>query len=104
MFCAKELIENGSTLVSYLLVEPLVYYEEGVGRVSVYRKTISPYDRRYAWITLERFKSILESKKTEDIKLYSYKKETKNIKINEVLLKKLFNENGMVCPKWNSQV
>lgn len=47
-------LNDGCTLMSYLLVEPLAYYENGVGRISLYRTTISSYYGEYGRQTLSR--------------------------------------------------
>lgn len=57
--------EKGGVRFSFLLVEPLCVYGRGVGRISVYRSTISTYDQRYAWLTLARFYYMYEHQKSD---------------------------------------
>lgn len=104
LYDAQDYIDDGCTLISYLIVEPLIYYAEGVQCISVYRRTISAYDNGYAWKTLARFKSILETEPKEDINTYSYNNETKRIQTNEQALQKLFIDNNIVSSKWDSKV
>lgn len=60
-FRAAELLdEEGEVRFSYLLVEPLCMCDKGVGRISVYRATVSSYDQYYAWLTLARFNYMIE--------------------------------------------
>ena len=101
LYDAQDYIDDGCTLISYLLVDPLVYYEDGVGCISVYRRTISAYDSGYAWKTLARFKSILETEPKEDINSYTYENQTKRIQTNEDALKKLFVENNIISSIWD---
>lgn len=54
-------LNDGCKLISYLLVEPLAFYEKGVGRISVYRPTISTYHPTYAGMTLARFLAVSRS-------------------------------------------
>jgi hypothetical protein len=63
-FIAADILnEKGGVRFSFLLVEPLCVYGRGVGRISVYRSTISTYDQRYAWQTLARFYYMYEHQK-----------------------------------------
>lgn len=100
----QDCIDDGCTLISYLLVDPLVYYEGGVGCISVYRRTISAYDSGYAWKTLARFKSILDTEPKEDVNFYSYENQVNRIQTNEDALKKLIADNNIVSSKWDSKV
>ena len=104
LYDVQDYIDDGCTLISYLLVDPLVYYEGGVGCISVYRRTISAYDSGYAWKTLARFKSILETEPEKDINTYTYENETKRIQTNADALNKLFADNNIVSSKWDSKV
>ena len=104
LYDVQDYIDDGCTLISYLIVEPLIYYAEGVQSISVYRRTISAYDNGYAWKTLARFKSILETEPKEDINTYYYNNETKHIQTNEEALQKLFADNNIVSSKWDSKV
>ncbi len=64
-FVATDILkENGGVRFSFLLVEPLCVYGQGVGRISVYRSTISTYDQRYAWLTLARLYYMYEHQKS----------------------------------------
>lgn len=92
-------IDDGCTLISYLLVEPLVYYEKGVSCISVYRRTISAYDNGYAWTTLARFKSVLETEPKEEINSYTFNNETKRFQVNEEALNELFTSNHIIASK-----
>lgn len=103
LYDVQDYICDGCTLISYLIVEPLIYYEKGVQYISVYRKTISAYDSNYAWRTLARFKYILESEPKEDINTYSYNNERKLLLTNNEALEKLFIDNNVVSSKWNSK-
>ena len=103
LYDAQERINDGCTLVSYLIVDPLIYYEGGVGYISIYRKTISSYYNGYAWTTLARFKFILDSKPKEEINTYSYNNEIKPIRTNEDALKQLIADNNVVSSKWDSK-
>ena len=100
----QDYIDDGCTLISYLLVDPLVYYEGGVGCISVYRRTISAYDSGYAWKTLARFKSILDTEPKEDVNCYTYENQVNRIQTNEDALKKLIADNNIVSSKWDSKV
>ncbi|MCH5328199.1 MAG: hypothetical protein J1E02_04190, partial [Coprobacter sp.] len=51
---------------SYLYVEPVLLYEEGVGTNEVYRRTISPFDAHSAWIIFSRFRQAVESGRVTD--------------------------------------
>lgn len=65
-FVAEDILdEKGGVRYSFLLVEPLCVYGRGVGRISVYRSTISTYDQRYAWLTLARFYYMYEHQKSD---------------------------------------
>lgn len=65
-FVAADILnENGGVRFSFLLVEPLCVYGRGVGRISVYRSTISTYDQRYAWLTLARLYYMYEHQKSD---------------------------------------
>ena len=103
LYDAQDCIDDGCTLISYLKVEPLVYYEKGVEYISVYRRTISAYDSRYAWRTLARFKYILETEPEKDINTYTYENEIKRIQTNADALNKLFADNNIVSSKWDSK-
>ena len=49
--------DDGASLCSNLIVEPIKYIPEGVGNPGgVYRRTISRYDAGYVATLLERFK------------------------------------------------
>ena len=104
LYDVQDYIDDGCTLISYLLVDPLVYYEGGVGCISVYRRTISAYDSGYAWKTLARFKSILETESEEDVNCYTYENQAKRIPTNKDALKKLLADNNIVSSKWDSKV
>lgn len=101
-FCARKLINDGCTKVSFLLVEPLVFCEEGVGVISVYRRTISAYDSHYAWLTLGRFKAMVDGRPD---KLYKYhfngKEET--VKANNKELQRIFSENKVKAAEWDAE-
>lgn len=101
LYDAKDRIDDGSTLVSYLLVDPLVYYEDGVGCISVYRRTISAYDSGYAWKTLARFKSIMETEPKEKVNSYIFENKPNEIKTNKEALNKLFTDNKIVSSQWD---
>lgn len=63
LYKATEIIEDGATYYSYLLVEPIVVYKDfnsGVGSISIYRRTVSSYAPQYAWLTLSRFMTAVE--------------------------------------------
>lgn len=65
-FVAADILnEKGGVRFSFLLVEPLCVYGRGVGRISVYRSTISTYDQRYAWQTLARLYYMYEHQKSD---------------------------------------
>ena len=51
---------------SYLYVEPVLLYEEGVGTNEVYRRTISPFEAHSAWIIFSRFRQAVESGRVTD--------------------------------------
>ena len=104
LYEVQDYIDDGCTLISYLLVDSLVYYEGGVGCISVYRRTISAYDSGYAWKTLARFKSILETKPEKEVNSYTYENQTKRIHTNAEALKKLIADNNIVSSKWDSKV
>lgn len=100
LFCAQELINDGSTKVSYMLVEPLVYCEEGVGVISVYRRTISAYDKQYAWWTLGRFKAMVEGW-PQDVNFYTLNGEKKIYETNAKALQQIFKDNNVQAAEWD---
>lgn len=100
LFCAQSLIDDGSTKVSYLLVEPLVYCENGVGVISVYRRTISAYDTKYAWWTLGRFKAMMEGW-PDDLNYYNIDGEKKTYATNAQALQQIFKENNVLSAEWD---
>ena len=104
LYDAQDYIDDGCTLISYLLVDPLVYYAGGVGCISVYRRTIAAYDSGDAWKTLARFKSILDTEPKEDVNCYTYENQVNRIQTNEDALKKLIADNNIVSSKWDSKV
>lgn len=100
LFCAQDLIDDGSTKVSYLLVEPLVFCEEGVGGISVYKRTISSYDTQYAWWTLGRFKAMVDGW-PDDLNYYHLDGELRNYVCNSHALQKIFEENNVLAAEWD---
>lgn len=100
LFCAQSLIDDGSTKVSYLLVEPLVYCENGVGRFGVYRRTISSYDNNYAWKTLGRFKAMLEGW-PDEVNFYNLDGEKKTFATNAQALQQIFKDNNVLSAEWD---
>ena len=91
---------NGCTLISYLIVEPLIYSEKGVGNISVYRRTISTYYSEYAWKTLGRFKSRFEDINDETLNTFNFNGEKIKMKVNENALKQIFSENNIQASNW----
>lgn len=54
-------IQNGATLCSSIIVEPLAFSRKGIGNPGgVYRRTISSYDREYGMKQLARFMAIID--------------------------------------------
>lgn len=103
LYCAQSLIDDGSTKVSYLLVEPLVYCEEGVGVISVYRRTISAYDTKYAWCTLGRFKAMIECW-PDDVNFYHFEGGKKTFATNAQALQQIFKDNNVLSAEWDDNV
>lgn len=101
-FCARKLINDGCTKVSFLLVEPLVFCEEGVGVISVYRRTISTYDPHYAWLTLGRFKAMVDGR-PEDLDKYHVNGEGKTFETNKDALQRIFSENKVKAAEWDAE-
>lgn len=101
-FCARKLINDGCTKVSFLLVEPLVFCEEGVGVISVYRRTISTYDSHYAWLTLGRFKAMVDVW-PEDLGKYHVNGEEKIFEANKDALQRIFSENKVKAAEWDAE-
>lgn len=101
-FCARKLINDGCTKVSFLLVEPLVFCEEGVGVISVYRRTISTYDSQYAWLTLGRFKAMVDVW-PEDLGKYHVNGEEKIFEANKDALQRIFSENKVKAAEWDAE-
>ncbi len=101
-FCARKLINDGCTKVSFLLVEPLVFSEEGVGVISVYRRTISAYDSHYAWLTLGRFKAMVDVW-PEDLDKYHVNGEEKIFETNRDALQRIFSENKVKAAEWDAE-
>ncbi len=101
-FCARKLINDGCTKVSFLLVEPLVFCEEGVGVISVYRRTISAYDSHYAWLTLGRFKAMVDGR-PEDLDKYHLNGEGKTFETNKDALRRIFSENKVKAAEWDAE-
>lgn len=52
--------ENEKAYYSYLYVEPVLLYPDGVGADGTRRHTISPFDSHSAWVTLMRFKRLVD--------------------------------------------
>ena len=101
-FCARKLINDGCTRVSFLLIEPLIFCEEGVGVISVYRRTISTYDSHYAWLTLGRFKAMVDGW-PEDLNKYHLNGEEKIFETNKDALQQIFSENNVKAADWNDE-
>ena len=99
-FDAESCLYDGCTLISYLMVEPLVFYEKGIGRISVYRATISTYDSTYAWRTMGRFKAALETE-PENINKYTFEGKVMPIQTNERELQKLIADNHIISSEWS---
>lgn len=53
--------QGETSYYSYLYVDPILLYEAGVGTNEIYRRTISPFDGRSAWLILSRFKQVADS-------------------------------------------
>ncbi len=69
--------EDGATLCSSLIVEPLAFARTGVGnRGGVYRRTISRYDRGYGLIHLACFMAIMDNDDIYNTYLEDGKKHT----------------------------
>ncbi len=101
-FCTRGLIKDGCTRVSFLLVEPLVFCEKGVGVISVYRRTISSYDSRYAWLTLGRFKAMVDGW-PDALNKYHYNEKENILMTNEEALQQIFSENMVKAAYWNDE-
>ncbi len=102
---AQSYIDDGCTLISYLQVEPLVYYEEGVRFISVYRKTISAYNQHYAWRTLGRFKALVDAK-CDKLNKYKFNGIDKLLTIDKeaaAALVDLFNNNNVQASEWDDK-
>lgn len=100
-FCARKLINDGCTKVSFLLVEPLVFCEKGVGVISVYRRTISAYDSHYAWLTLGRFKAMVDGR-PEALNKYHFNGEEKIFEANKDALQRIISENKVKAAVWDA--
>lgn len=60
--------ENGATLCSSIIVEPIAFSKDGIGNPGgVYRRTISRYDKGYGIKQLSRFMAIMNDEKEFDI-------------------------------------
>ncbi|MGN1154683.1 MAG: hypothetical protein ACI4TK_00750 [Agathobacter sp.] len=92
--------DDGETRISYLIVEPLIFTEKGVGNISVYRRTISAYYTEYAWRTLGRFKSRFEDNQDDTLNTISYNGEKIKLTVNENALKQIFSENNIQSSTW----
>lgn len=101
-FCARKLINDGCTKVSFLLVEPLVFCEKGVGVISVYRRTISAYDSHYAWLTLGRFKAMVDGR-PEALNKYHFNGEEKTFETNNDALQRIISENKVKAAEWDAE-
>ncbi len=101
-FCARKLINDGCTKVSFLLVEPLVFCEEGVGVISVYRRTISAYDSHYAWLTLGRFKTMVDGR-PDNLNKYHFNGEEKIFETNKDALRRIISEDKVKAAVWDAE-
>lgn len=101
-FCARKLISDGCTRVSFLLVEPLVFCEEGVGVISVYRRTISSYNSQYAWWTLGRFKAMVDGW-PDALNKYHFNGKIKTFQTNSEALRQIFIENNVKAAEWDAE-
>ena len=89
LYKATEIIDDGATYYSYLLVEPIVLYENfnsGVGSISTYRRTVSSYDPHYAWLTFARFMTAVEENNAD-------------VYVNSPLFKHLVQEHHITAAK-----
>lgn len=60
--------EDGATLCSSLIVEPLAFACKGIGNPGgTYRRTISRYDREYGFLQLARFMAIMDDNNVYNI-------------------------------------
>lgn len=92
-YCFKEYLEDGCTSIAYLIVEPLIFYENGIGRVGgVYRYTISSLWNHYAWIYLKRFKE-LKDKETINLNTFTYNNQKFPLNCNDEDFKQLIKKN-----------
>lgn len=97
---ARKWLDDGCTRVSYLLVEPLFFSEKGVGRISVYRPTISSYDPSYAWRTFARMASVVDSGAVTGT--YMFNGERMHLSVNDDDFKKVRDENKIRPSEWDA--
>lgn len=84
--------EDGATLCSSLIVEPLAFASRGIGNPGgTYRRTISRYDRGYGFLQLARFMAIMDDNNVYNIF------DNKPMGCNKELFKQIL-ESGNITP------
>ena len=62
----RSVSDDGPTYYSYLYVEPILLYADGVGSSDVYSRTISPFDPRTARLVYLKFKKLVDEGRIDE--------------------------------------